>query len=59
MFKFTQEEKVKFTAEYVERLVKAGWEYEQAVANSQNLYHLSEKRMKEVRNMLENNLTHS
>jgi hypothetical protein len=45
MFKFTLEEKINYTVQSAQSLIKAGWEVQAAITNSKNLYHLSNKSM--------------
>jgi len=40
--------KVEATSSYAQQLIRAGWARNAAIANSQNLHRLSDKRMKEV-----------
>jgi hypothetical protein len=44
----TLEEKVQSTIKYANELIAAGWERNDAIQNSRNLWNLSNKRMMEV-----------
>jgi hypothetical protein len=44
----TIDEKVQSTIRYAEKLIAAGWNRQDAIENSRNLWHLSNKRMLEV-----------
>ena len=46
--KLTIEEKVQSTVEYAKSLIEAGWNRNEAIQNSRNLWNLSNKRMVEV-----------
>lgn len=46
--KLTLEEKVKSTIRYANKLITAGWNRREAIDNSRNVWHLSNKRMVEV-----------
>jgi len=46
--KFTLEEKVQSTIQYAKELIEEGWNRREAIENSRNLWHLSNKRMGDV-----------
>jgi hypothetical protein len=46
--KLTIEEKIHSTINYVKCLIAAGWDREEAIQNSRNLWNISNKRMEEV-----------
>lgn len=46
--KLTLEEKVQSTIEYAKSLIGAGWDRNEAIQNSRNLWNISQKRMQEV-----------
>ncbi len=48
MFKLTIAEKIDYTVKFANSLINAGWTREQAIPNSKNLYHLSQKSMRIV-----------
>jgi|688.fasta_scaffold1029299_2 hypothetical protein len=47
--KLTIEEKVHSTINYAKSLIAAGWDREEAIQNSRNLWNISNKRMQEVK----------
>jgi hypothetical protein len=46
--KLTIEEKVHSTIKYAKSLIAAGWDMNEAIQNSRNLWNISDKRMQEV-----------
>jgi len=50
----TLDEKVAATIRFASSLIRAGWKTDAAIVNSQNLYHLSKKRMRVVSAAVEN-----
>jgi len=56
MKKQSPEEKVNSTAKYADSLINAGWDKREAIANSKNLYHISDKQMIKVELKLMKNI---
>jgi len=52
MIKLTMQDKVASTIKYAKGLIDAGWNRDEAITNSQNLWHIPDKRMIEVGNAI-------